>query len=140
MKLVITIPEEPPFYSLFAEGPYLYKEFEKKKRVTLFTYGENDVVVLYYTYPSYREACVIRNVSSPSGTFLPGLSKRVSLLFSVRASRVDKLKRAAGFLKEHSGSACSFGDGFYTRLYFIICRRGKLNYPALQELCHDYPD
>jgi hypothetical protein len=130
MNLVITIPEEPPFYSLFAEGPFLYKVFEKRLRATMLTYRENDIVVLYYTYPAHREACVIRN--TPSGSFLPGLSKRVTVLFSVRASRVDKLRRAVGFLKKHA--SLSFPDDFYIRLYFIILSRGKLNYPALKEM------
>jgi hypothetical protein len=144
-RLVITIPEKPPFYSLFADGPYLHKSFSKAINATRLAYRENEVLVLYYTYPTHREACVIRNTQE--GVRLPGLSKRVTVLFSVHASRVDKLRRAAGFIKKHASLA--FPDSFYIRLYFIILQRGKLKYPALKHLIdqtlskehtHDYPD
>jgi hypothetical protein len=130
--LVITIPEDPRFYSLYAEGPFLYKSFVKELSATRLVYRENEVIVLYYTYPAHREACVIRN-TSPGSCSLPGLSKKVSLLFSVHASRVDKLRRAAAFLRKHFGAA-SFDDPFYLRLFFIVSQRGKLNYPALRAL------
>jgi hypothetical protein len=132
MNLIITIPERPPFYSLFAEGPFLYKVFERDTRATRLFYRENEIVILYYTYPTHREACVIRN--TPSGVPLPGLSKKVTVLFGVRASKVDKLRRAAGFLKKHASASLAFPDSFYIRLYFIILARGKLKYPALREL------
>jgi hypothetical protein len=130
MTLTVTIPEDPPFYSLFAEGRFMYKVFDRAQNATLLTYQGNEVLVLYYTYPTYREACVIRN--TPSGVLLPGLSKRVTVLFSVRASRFDKLRRAVGFFKKHA--SLDLPDSFYIRLYFIIRARGKLNYPALAEL------
>jgi hypothetical protein len=132
-QLFITIPQEPPFFSLYAEGPFLYKVFVKELNSTRLLYRQDEVIVLYYTYPTHREACVIRNTPpAVSRTWLPGLSKKVSVLFSVNASRVDKLRRAVGFLKTHA--SLSLPDAFYFRLYFIILQRGKLNYPALRAL------
>jgi len=92
---------------------------------------------LYYTYLTYREACVIRYVQDGNGVPLPGLSKNVNVLFRVRASRVDKLKRAAGWLNKHSAGAFAHDDGFYVRLFYILERRGKINYPALSKLAEN---
>jgi hypothetical protein len=131
--LLISIPEKPLFYSLYAQGLFDWKSFDRMKEQTVLAYAENAVVVLYYTYPTYREASVIRN--SGAETMLPGLSRKVTVLFSVRASRVDKLRRAVDFLNKNTpGGAYSFDDGFYLRLYFLLLRRGKINYPALKQL------
>jgi hypothetical protein len=66
---------------------------------------------------------------------LPGLSKKVLRLFTVKASRIDKLKRAAGWLNMHSfAGAHGFDDGFYTRLVYLLEQRGKINYAALGRL------
>jgi hypothetical protein len=97
-----------------------------------FAYEKEALVFLYYTYPAHRAASVIRNV--PGQAALPGLSKKVAVLFTVHASKADKLKRAAGFLNKNANGAYRFADGFYTRLYFILQQRGKLNYQALQSL------
>jgi hypothetical protein len=92
---------------------------------------------LYYTYPTHREACVIRNVQE-GGALLPGCTRAARLLFSVQASLVDKLKRAAGFINTNSSpNAFSRSDGFYIRLYYLLCQRGKLNYFALRKLAED---
>jgi hypothetical protein len=131
--LLITIPEKPPFYSLYAQGIFDWKSFDRMNAQTVLAYAENAAVVLYYTYPTYREASVIRN--SGGNIMLPGLSKKITVLFSVRASRVDKLRRAIDFLNKNTpGGAYSFGDGFYIRLYFLLLQRGKINYPALRRL------
>jgi hypothetical protein len=130
--LTVTVPDENRFYSLYSDGNHAWKHYDAAGKATRLIYPKDAVVILYYTYPTHREACVIRN-DSGSRSF-PGLSKKVSLLFSVQASKVDKLKRAAGFLKKRSSGAFSSGDGFYIRLFFIIARRGKLNYPALSNL------
>jgi hypothetical protein len=130
---MVTIPDENRFYSLFSDGPHSWKSYDGRLKTTRLVYPKNAVVILYYTYPTHREACVVRNNSGSCS--LPGLSKKVSRLFSVQASKVDKLKRAAGFLKKHSPGAFSFDDGFYLRLFFILSQRGKLNYPALLQLC-----
>lgn len=134
-SLVVSIPDHNTFYTLFADGPHSWKIYDRAKRASLFTYPHNAVVFLYYTYPTHREACVIRNtVPESGGVLLPGLSRRVAALFRVQASKVDKLKRAAGFLNNHSGGACVFDDGFYTRLFFLLEQRGKINYIALRKL------
>jgi len=52
----------------------------------------------------------------------------------VHSSKVDKLKRAVGFLNKNAGGAYRFSDDFYTRLYFVLEKKGKLNYPALRNL------
>jgi len=132
--LEINIPDCASFYSLYSDGNHSWKTYDRQKKHSLLYYAPGEVVILYYTYPTYREACVIRNVPSENAVSLPGLSKKVSLLFRVRASRVDKLKRAIGWLNKHSQGAYSHEDGFYTRLVYLLEQRGKLNYAALGEL------
>jgi hypothetical protein len=132
LELVIVIPDKFPFYSLYADGEFSRKTYLKETGESYFSYPPGAVVFLYYTYPSHRAASVIRNV--PGTAAFPGLSKKVSPLFTVHASRVDKLKRAVGFLNKNCGGAYRFGDGFYLRLFFILERRGKLCYPALKDL------
>jgi hypothetical protein len=132
--LVVSIPDDNSFYSLYADGIFSRKTYLRDSGITLFTYPENALLVLYYTYPTHRAACVVRNAPSDNPVALPGLSSKTALLFTVHASGVDKLRRAVAFLNKHSESAYSFGDGFYIRLYFLLCQRGKLNYPALKRL------
>jgi hypothetical protein len=137
--LEITIPDLNSFYTLFADGPHAWKTYDRQKKHTLIYYPPGAAVILYYTYPTYREACVIRNSQEDTGVILPGLSKKVSLLFRVRASRVDKLKRAAGWLNKHASGACAHDDGFYARLVYLLEQRGKLNYAALSKLAESSP-
>jgi len=132
--LEIIIPDCASFYSLYSDGNHSWKTYDRQKKHTLLYYAPGAVVILYYTYPTYREACVIRNVSAENAVSLPGLSKKVSLLLRVRASRVDKLKRAAAWLNKHSCDAYGRDDGFYIRLVYLLEQRGKLNYAALSEL------
>jgi hypothetical protein len=133
-ELVVCIPDKASFYSLYADGQYSRKTYVKDTGQTLIAYPPDAVVFLYYTYPTFRAASVICN--APGRAALPGLSKKVRLLFTVHASRVDKLKRAAAFLNKNAGGACRFDGGFYTRLYFILRQRGTLNYPALRKLAN----
>jgi hypothetical protein len=132
--LEITIPDRSYFCSLYAEGLHSWKTYDQQKKHTLLYYPPQAAVILYYTYPTYREACVIRHSDADDGVILPGLSKKVSVLLRVRASRVDKLKRAAGWLNKHSAGACVHTDGFYARLAFLLEQRGKINYAALTQL------
>jgi hypothetical protein len=132
--LEITIPDRSSFCTLYSDGPHAWKTYDRQKKSTFLYYPPGAVVFLYYTYPTYREACVIRNLQEDTGVMLPGLSKKVSLLFRVRASRVDKLKRAAGWLNKHSSGASAHDDGFYMRLVYLLEQRGKLNYAALGKL------
>ena len=136
--LEITIPDRNSFYTLYSDGPHAWKTYDQQKKATLLYYPPGAAVLLYYTYPTYREACVIRNIQDETGQggcMLPGLSKKVFILFRVRASRVDKLKRAAGWLKEHCyAGAYGHDDGFFMRLVYILEQRGKLNYVALRDL------
>jgi len=132
--LEITIPDCNSFYSLYSDGNHAWKTYDRQKKHSLLYYAPGAVVILYYTYPTYREACVIRNVTADNAAALPGLSKKVSVLFNVRASRVDKLKRAAGWLNKHTSGAFAHDDGFYARLVYLLEQRGKLNYAALGKL------
>jgi hypothetical protein len=133
--LEVSIPDCNSFYSLYSDGNHAWKTYNNQKKHTQLYYPPGAVVVLYYTYPAYREACVIRNSPDKNAVSLPGLSKKVPVLFRVRASRVDKLKRAVSWLKKHS--AFAYGDGFYTRLGCLLGQRGKINYPALGKLAED---
>jgi hypothetical protein len=131
-ELVIVIPDKSNFYSLYADGFFSRKTYVKDTGESYFAYSPGSVIFLYYTYPTHRAASAVRFVSG--GASLPGLSKKVNLLFTVHASKVDKLKRAVSFLNKNAGGAYRFGDDFYTRLYFILEKKGKLNYPALRNL------
>ena len=132
-ELVVTIPDTNAYYSLYADGLYGRKTYLKESGVTLLAYPPGEAVFLYYTYPTLRAASLIRHEAG--GAALPGLSAPVRLLFTVHASRVDKLKRAVAFLNKHSRiGAYRLSDAFYTRLYFIVSKRGKLSYPALRRL------
>jgi len=137
--LEITIPDHSSFYSLYSDGDHSWKTYDRRKKRTLIYYAPRAVVILYYAYPAYREACVIRNVQDGGGVMLPGLSKKVSVLFRARASRVDKLKRAAGWLNKHSQGAFAHEDGFYSRLVYLLEQRGKINYAALRRLAESPP-
>jgi hypothetical protein len=137
-QLLVTIPDKNNFYSLYADGLFARKLYLKDQGITLIYFDPSAVVFLFYTYPTCRQAAVIRNVQRNS-RWLPGLSKPVSLIFSVHASRVDKLRRAAAFLNARSGGAYSWDDGFYIRLSFILSRPGKLNYAALRSLARRSP-
>ena len=133
-EVVASILDKPQFYSLYADGVYARKAYLKDAGVTLIAYPPEAALALYYTYPNHRAACVVRNTPGAAAT-LPGLSKPVRVLFTVHASLVDKLRRAMAFLGEHSdGGAFGFDDGFYTRLYFVITKRGKLDYFSLRNL------
>jgi len=136
--LEVTIPDCKSFYTLYSDGNHTWKTYERINKHTLFYYPPGAVVFLYYTYVTYREACVIRYARDENGekglVMLPGLSKKVKVLLRVRASRVDKLKRAAGWLEKHSAGAFAHDDGFYTRLEYLLEQRGKINYPALSKL------
>jgi hypothetical protein len=133
--LEVFIPDCNSFYTLYSDGNHTWKTYDQRKKAALFYYPPGAVVVLYYTYPTYREACVIRNSPDKTAVSLPGLSKKVPVLFRLRASRVDKLKRAVSWLKKHS--ALAYGDGFYTRLGCLLEQKGKINYPALGRLAED---
>ena len=137
--LEITIPDNPPFYSLYADGNHSWKTYDRAKKANLFYYPPKAAVILYYTYPTHRTASVIRFLPDcRNGLSLPGLSKKVSVLCTLNSSRVDKLRRSAGWLKNHSFDAFAYDDGFYIRLACLLEQRGKLNYTALRmldELC-----
>jgi hypothetical protein len=86
--LMATIPDENRFYSLYCDGLYAWKHYDGLIKATRIIYAKDALVVLYYTYPTHREACVIRNRDG-SRSF-PGLSKKVSPLFSVQPKALPK--------------------------------------------------
>ena len=131
-ELVVVIPDKPRFCSLYSDGVLERKVYIKESGETLLAYSPGALLFLYYNYPTHRAASCIRNV--PGNSAFPSLSKKVSLLFSVHASKVDKLKKAIGFLNKNAGGAYHFDDDFYLRLLFVLEQRGKLNYPALRSM------
>jgi hypothetical protein len=128
--LIVTIPKDASFYTLYADGLHSAKTADAKTSLVSFHYPRNEAVFLYYTYPRHREAFLIRNTDK-GDVSLPSLSKKVSVLFTARASRVDKLKRAVSFLNVHTKGANLFSDGIFIRLWLILEKKGKLDYPAL---------
>jgi len=135
--LCVTVPDYNSYYTLYADGNHAYKTYDRQLKANLLFYAPGSVVFLYYTYITFREACVIRVQENGGAVSLPGLSKNINLLFRTRASRVDKLKRAAGWLNKHSAGAFAHDDGFYIRLFYILEQRGKINYPALSKLAEN---
>jgi hypothetical protein len=134
-ELVVVIHDKSSFYSLYADGLFARKAYVKDTGLTYLAYPPGSVVALYYTYPTHRAVSVIRN--APGRTAFPGLSKKVWLLFTVHASRVDKLRRAVSFLNRHAGGAFHYADAFYTRLYFAVQQRGKISYLALRRIAEN---
>jgi len=131
-ELVVTIPDKASFYSLFADGIFSRKSYDTVSGQSFFAYQKDAAVFLFYTYPTHRAVSLVRN--TPGKAALPGLSKKVQVLFTVHASKVDKLKRAIGYLNKNAGGAYHYSDDFYLRLYFILQQRGKLNYLSLRKL------
>jgi len=130
--LEAVIPDRAVFCTLYADGRHMRKT--RGEGLTVLSYPADAVVFLYYTYPTFREGMAVRNTRE-GGIALPCLSKRVSVLFRVRASGVDKLKRAVGFVNANYGTdAYSRDDGFYTRLAYVLERRGKLCRTTLGEI------
>ncbi|GMO55782.1 MAG: hypothetical protein Ta2C_10990 [Candidatus Endomicrobiellum trichonymphae] len=136
-KLVITINDANNFFSLYADGDLSEKHYDKESGITELTYDDNAIIFLYYTYPTHRRVYCVRNCEDGEQTLLPGLSKKVNVIFKQIASRVDKTRRAAAFLREHRGSAYKYTDEFYTRLSFLIDQKGKINYSSIEKLLED---
>lgn len=137
-ELIVAIQDSPSFYSLYADGLFSRKVYDNSSGTSLFSYAPGAAIFLFYTYPTHRAVSLIRNI--PGYSAFPGLSKKVSTVFTVHASKVDKLRRSIGYLNKHAGGAYRFTDDFYVRLYFILHKRGKLNYIALRKLtekCHE---
>lgn len=135
-ELTVTVFEKPRFYSLYAAGAHERKYFDREARVTSLAYGPGAVVALFYTYPARRAAALVRNDRETAA--FPGLSKKVRPLLRADASKTDKLRRALSRLDEKHGGAFAFPDDFYTRLAFLLERRGKLDYHALDALAERY--
>jgi hypothetical protein len=138
-KLVI-VNEPNNFYSLYSDGIFERKQFDKESEITTLEYGENAAILLYYTYPVHRRVYLARNVSGETNnlTGLPCLSKKVKILFKNTASRVDKTRRAFGRIREHYGDPFAFSDDFYLRLDFLIKQRGKIKYAFVDALAEKY--
>jgi len=132
MKILkVHIPAEKQFYSLYTDGCYVNKKTDDTE--TTCTYLPNSVLFLYYTYPSHRRAYIVRYLPDKTNTILlPSLDQPVKIISRCHASKVDKLKKTAGFLNEYYQNAFNFSDSFYLRLHFIIQQRGKINYEAIR--------
>jgi hypothetical protein len=128
------------FYSIYSDGIFEKKHFDKEAGITTLEYKENAVVLLYYTYPVHRRVYLVRNVSDETKnlTGLPSLSKKVKIIFKNTASRVDKTRRAFGHIREHYGDPFIFSDDFYLRLDFLIKQKGKIKYSLIDILVNKY--
>jgi len=134
--LKVHIPTEKQFYSLYSEGCYTSKKSDDNE--TILTYCQNEVLFLYYTYPSHRRAYIVRfDSDNKNGIMLPSLDQPVKIISRCHASKVDKLKKTAGFLKEYCPNAFAFSDSFYVRIHFIIQQKGKINYEAIRVLLEE---
>jgi hypothetical protein len=135
--IVVNTPNN--FYSIYSDGVFDKKHFDKETELTTLEYGVNAVILLYYTYPVHRRVYLVRNVSYETNlTGLPSLSKKVKVLFKNTASRVDKTRRIFGYIREHYGSPFAFTDDFYLRLDFLIKQKGKIKYGSVDMLVKKY--
>jgi hypothetical protein len=127
------------FYSIYSDGIFDKKHFDKESGITTLEYKNNSAVLLYYTYPVHRRVYLVRNVSNETNlTGLPSLSKKVKIIFKNTASRVDKTRRAFGRIREHYGGPFVFPDDFYLRLDFLIKQKGKIKYSLIDALTEKY--
>jgi hypothetical protein len=133
--LVVAVPPEGNFYSLYADGLYCMKKYDKESGTTYLHYEGGTAVFLYYTYPNHRRVYLIRNEESGDVKSLPGLSKKVTVIFRQYASRVNKTKRAVSYLNAHYENAYGYSDKFYTRLSALLQRKGEIDYAAIDALC-----
>jgi hypothetical protein len=141
MNNILIITNMPNnFYSLYSDGIFEKKHFDKDTEITALEYKENSAVLLYYTYPVHRRVYLVRNVSyeTKNLTGLPGLSKKVKIIFKNTASRVDKTRRAFAHIREHYGDPFAFPDDYYTRLDFLIKQKGKIKYHLIDMLTEKY--
>jgi len=135
--LTVTIPAHNNYYSLYADGIFSEKEYHEPTQTTNLFYPKNSAIFLYYTYPTHRTVSLVRNVGLESRlklTLLPSLSKRVNVLFSFSASRVDKTKRAVAHLNANYKGAYHWSDFFYWRLRQIIAMKGSLKYYLIKQI------
>jgi hypothetical protein len=134
--LIVTIPPPDNFYSLYADGVYRSKKYDKESGVTYLAYEEGSALFLYYTYPTHRRVYLVRNNEEDGETkSLPGLSKRIAVIFKQYASRVNKTKQAVSYLNKHYESAYGYSDRFYTRLSVLLQQKGGIDYAAIDALC-----
>ena len=135
--LHVLIPQrEQSFYTL-----YVYGAYGGKREVpdgTDFDFISNSLLVLYYTYPAHRRAYIVRFTAGGNNIELPGLSRPVKKIICVYASKVDKLKKALSYIGEHYFSPLILPDLFYVRLERLLLRKGKIDYPAIKNLCEQY--
>jgi hypothetical protein len=137
-NLIITVTPNN-FYSVYSDGVFERKHFDKDAEITILEYGEKAVILLYYTYPVHRRVYLVRNISDETNlTGLPSLSKKVKIIFKNTASRVDKTRRVFGHIREHYGSPFIFPDDFYLRLDFLIKQKGKIKYYLIDALVEKY--
>jgi hypothetical protein len=137
-KLVITVHDENKYYTLYADGIYSEKRYIKSTGTTKLVYNGNAVIFLYYTYPAHRQVCAVRNTET-KGIYLPGLSKKVYQLFSLSASRVDRVRRAVDYLNKSHGGAYNFSDHFYIRLYFLLLGKSEVSGSGISRLAELFP-
>lgn len=131
--LHITIPHEPVFYTLYADGKE--ETLINTDSGSVLYYPENAVILLYYTFPTHRRVYCVRNAESIIMSDLPSVALPVSILFKQFASRVDKTKKAISYLREHYPEhAFTLPNGFYSRLGLLLSQKGKLDYYLLDDL------
>jgi hypothetical protein len=136
--LVITMPQPRFFYRLCVDGGSTQKELDKSGSITKLFFSRGEAVFLYYTYPTHRRVYLIRNDLSAGIYPLPGLSKKVSVLFTQYASKVDKVKKTVAYLNACKGGAYRFSNLFYYRLDVILKKKGPVNYLELDALCEAF--
>lgn len=125
----VLVPAKQKFYTLYSDGPYVDKQ--PLEEGTVFSYLENSILFLYYTYPTHRRAYIVRCCNSGT-TPLPGFSVPVKVLSRCHASKVNKLKKSVSFLSEHYKNPFTFSDAFYSRLHLILQEKGKINYEKIR--------
>jgi hypothetical protein len=110
--LNVHIPKDS-FFTLYAKGKIEYKQTVED----LGTFIRFDgVVILFYKYPHYRLAYIVRNSEElrnyPSIT-LPNLKQKVGVIYRARGRRVDILRNVYWNLEEIHGERVYTYDTFF---------------------------
>jgi len=117
-------------FSLFVEGVY-----EKQENEIDFYLSEGYKAVLYYTYPKYRKAFLVRpSLPGEASQYLPNVEGGLIVLGEFQRSKVDKIKKALSFLrtKEDVIKTLKRNDLFFRKLGFVLQAKGRLDYVLLE--------
>lgn len=139
-NVIVSQPYEIDYpYTLFSKGlktdvPYV----DEKKEFIKFKYLKDTVFVLFYEFknPLYRRAYVVTCWDNQNDGFpvtLPGIEKKLCLIFLAEGRKVDYLKRTIYYLtKEDEDLPFRLPPAFWYRIGSIIQHSHTLKTDVLE--------